>query len=119
MRALAIVWFCTATLLMAQQQVVNQRLSRDFVGHEVRTVAEMGWKSKANGELLALPAKGFEVFLTTDRNLSFQQNVQRFDIAVVVMTAHTNRLSDLQLIVPAVLKVLPFSKKGEVRQIGA
>ena len=77
-----------------------------------------GWKSKANGELLALAAKAFEVFVTTDRNLSFQQNVQSFGIAVVVVRAHTNRLTDLRPIVPALLKVLPFLKKGEVREIG-
>jgi len=49
----------------------------------------------------------------------FQQNLRRFNIAVVVLTAPTNRLNDLRPIVPAVLKVLPFVKKGEVREIGA
>ena len=99
-------------------ECVNQRLARDFVGHEVSTVEQMGWKSKENGELLALAAKAFEVFVTTDRNLSFQQNVQNLGIAVVVMTAPTNRLTDLRLIVPALLKVMPFLRKGEVREIG-
>ena len=97
---------------------VNQRLAQDFIGHEVSTVSQMGWKSKGNGELLALAAKVFEVFVTTDRNLSFQQNVQNLGISVVVMPAHTNRLTDLRPIVPALLKVLPFLKKGEVREIG-
>ena len=99
-------------------ECVDQRLALDFVGHEVSTAEQMGWKSKQNGELLALAAKDFEVFATTDRNLSFQQNLRRFNIAVIVMTAHTNRLVDLQPIVPALLKVLPFLKKGEVREIG-
>ena len=99
-------------------ECVDQRLVPDFVGHEVTTVKRMGWKSKRNGELLTLAAKSFEVLVTTDRNLSFQQNVQRFDIAVVVMTAKTNRLADLRPIVPGVLKVLPFLKNGQVREIG-
>jgi predicted nuclease of predicted toxin-antitoxin system len=99
-------------------ECVNQRLARDFVGHEVSTVAQMGWKSRSNGELLALAAKVFEVFVTTDRNLSFQQNLRRLDIAVVVMSARTNRLADLRLIVPSVLRVLPFLKSGEVREVG-
>jgi len=99
-------------------ECVNQRLLRDLTGHEVSTVAKMGWKSKSNGELLALASKDFEVFVTTDRNLSFQQNVQSLDISVVVMTAKTNRLIDLRPIVPALLKVLPFLKKGEVRELG-
>ena len=99
-------------------ECVDQRLARDFIGHEVCTVAQMGWKSKSNGELLALAADVFEVFVTTDRNLSFQQNVDNLSIAVVVMTAHTNRLADVRPIVPALLKVLPFLKRGEVREIG-
>ena len=99
-------------------ECVDRRLASDFVGHEVSTVEQMGRKSKENGELLALAAKRFDVFVTTDRNLSFQQNVGTLEIAVVVMTAHTNRLIELQPIVPALLKVLPFLKKGEVREIG-
>ena len=99
-------------------ECVDQRLAQDFVGHEAATVNQMGWKSKQNGELLTLAAKHFEVFITTDRNLSFQQNVERFNIAVVVLSAPTNRLRDLRPIVPALLRVLPFLKKGEVREIG-
>jgi len=66
-------------------ECVDRRLASDFVGHEVSTVEQMGWKSKENGELLALAAKRFDVFVTTDRNLSFQQNVGTLEIAVVVM----------------------------------
>jgi hypothetical protein len=71
-------------------ECVDRRLASDFVGHEVNTVEQMGWKSKENGGLLALAAKHFDVFVITDRNLSFQQNVGTLEIAVVVMTAHTN-----------------------------
>lgn len=99
-------------------ECVDQRLAEDFAGHEVLTVKQMGWKSKQNGELLTLAANDFEVFVTTDRNLSFQQNLPRFNVAVVVLTARTNRLNDLRPIVPALLRVLPFLKKGEVREIG-
>jgi hypothetical protein len=98
-------------------ECVDQRLAEDLAGHDVHTVKQMGWNSKQNGELLSLAADHFEAFITTDRNLSFQQNLQRFNIAVVVLTAKTNRLSDLRPIVPAVLRVLPFVKKGEVREI--
>ena len=66
-------------------ECVDRRLASDLVGHEVSTVEQMGWKSKENGELLSLVAKRFDVFVTTDRNLSFQQNVGTLEIAVVVM----------------------------------
>ena len=100
-------------------ECVDERLAEDFAGHDVITVRQMGWKGKQNGELLALAEKHFEAFVTTDRNLSFQQNLARFRIAVVVLTAPTNRLSDLRPIVPALLKTLPLVKKGEVREVGA
>ncbi len=93
-------------------------MAEDITGHDVKTIKQMGWKSKQNGELLTLAASHFEAFVTTDRNLSFQQNLPRFNIAVVVLTAPTNRLRDLRPIIPALLKVLPFVKKGEVREIG-
>ena len=99
-------------------ECVDQRLAGDFTGHEVHTLKEMGWNSMQNGELLTLAAGHFEAFVSTDRNLSFQPNLQRFNIAVLVLTAPTNRLADLRRIVPALLKVLPFVKKGEVREIG-
>ena len=100
-------------------ECVDQRLAGDLTGHEVHTVNQMGWKSKQNGELLNLAADHFEVLVTTDRNLSFQHNLKRFDIAVIVLTAPTNRLSDLRPIVPALLNALPFVRNGEVREIGA
>ncbi len=93
-------------------------MAEDITGHDVKTIKQMGWKSKQNGELLTLAASHFEAFVTTDRNLSFQQTLPRFNIAVVVLTAPTNRLRDLRPIIPALLKVLPFVKKGEVREIG-
>ena len=52
-------------------ECLPKRLKRDLVGHHARTVPEMGWASKTNGELLALAEAGFDVFLTVDRNLSF------------------------------------------------
>ena len=58
-------------------ECLPKRLKRGMVGHHARTVPEMGWASKTNGELLALAEAGFDVFLTVDRNLSFQHNVSR------------------------------------------
>ena len=100
-------------------ECVDHRLSKDVVGHEVSTVARMGWRGKENGQLLTLAADQFDVFLTTDRNLSFQQNMQSFQIAVVVLTARSNRLSDLRRLVPELLKVLPFVKPGETCCVGS
>ena len=99
-------------------ECVDFRLGRDLTGHEVSTVGRMGWRGKANGKLLALAAAEFDVFVTTDRNLSFQQTLERFDLAVVVLKARSNRLKELRTLVPELLKVLPFLKVGETRDVG-
>jgi len=65
-------------------------------GVEVVTVQERGWDSKKNGELLTLAEKEFDVLLTTDQGIPHQQDLSRFDLTIVVLTAKSNRLSDLE-----------------------
>jgi len=96
-------------------ECVDERLARDFAGHDVLTVKDMGWKGKQNGDLLTLAENNFDILVTTDRNMSFQQNLTRLNISVVVLVAATNRLNDLRALVPSSLKLLPFLRKGEVR----
>jgi hypothetical protein len=99
-------------------ECVDWRLSRDIVGHDLKTARQMGWQTIKNGELLALAAREFDVFLTVDRNLSFQQNLVTFPIAVLVLQARTNRLADLRLLVPDLLDALQSAKPGIARFIG-
>jgi hypothetical protein len=66
----------------------------------------MGWASKRNGELLALAVGDFEVFLTVDRNLSYQQDLSSFNIAIVVVVACGNTFEDLRPLAPRILEVL-------------
>jgi hypothetical protein len=99
-------------------ECVDWRLSRDIAGHEVTTARQMGWITITNGELLALAATAFDVFVTVDRNLSFQQNLPAFAIAVVVLRARSNRLADLQLLIPDLLAAIPAAKRGAVTYVG-
>lgn len=99
-------------------ECVDWRLSRDIVGHEVKTARQMGWSTIKNGELLALAAKDFDVFVTVDRNLSFQQNLPAFTIAVIVLGAASNRLADLKPLVPDLLALIPTAKRGAVTYVG-
>ena len=73
----------------------------------------MGWAGTKNGQLLALAEKEFDVFITVDRNLSFEQNLPNFNISVVVLKAHSNRLADLKPLVPEILEILPNLVKGQ------
>jgi hypothetical protein len=72
-------------------ECVDWRLSRDVIGHDVKTARQMGWATIKNGELLTLAAQQFDAFVTVDRNLSFQQNLAAFPIAIFVLRARTNR----------------------------
>jgi hypothetical protein len=72
----------------------------------------MGWASTRNGELLALAVGQFDVFLTADRNVSYQQDLSSFDIAIVVLVARSNRFEDLRPLVPRLLDVIPRAPAG-------
>jgi hypothetical protein len=95
-------------------ECVDWRLARHIPGHEVKTARQMGWTSIKNGELLALASAHFDVFLTVDRNLSFQQNIPDHAIAVVVFRAKSNRLAELSALVPALLSALDSVTEGAV-----
>jgi predicted nuclease of predicted toxin-antitoxin system len=95
-------------------ECLPRRLKRELVGHDAKTAPEMAWASKTNGELLALAAADFDVFLTSDRNLSYQQNVSAFDIAVIVLVARSNSMDDLRPLVPRILRALTTAKAGTV-----
>jgi len=99
-------------------ECVDWRLSRELQGHEVKTARQMGWSTIQNGELLALAAKAFDVFVTVDRKLPSQQNLSGLAIAVVVLRARTNRLADLRPLVPSLLAVLLHTKRGEATVVG-
>lgn len=93
-------------------ECVDWRLAREIPGHEVKTARQMGWTTTKNGELLALAASSFDVFITVDRNLSFQQNLSAYEIAVLVLRARTNRLADLRPLVPKILKTVDVAQSG-------
>ena len=99
-------------------ECVDWRLSRDLIGHQVLTARQMGWASIENGELLTLASQQSDVFITVDRNLSFQQNLAGVSIAVVVLRSPTNRLADLRRLVPELLKAIASARPGSPTIIG-
>ena len=78
----------------------------------------MGWATIKNGELLARASELFDALVTVDGNLSFQQNLSAFKIAVVVLRAKTNRLADIRPLVPDLLAVLSGLKPGTSISVG-
>ena len=95
-------------------ECVDRRLARDLGGHNVTSVPQHGWAGIKNGSLMKLAEAEFDVFITVDRNLSFQQNLPQFDIAVIVLTAVSNRYQDLAPFAPTILDSLRDLKPGAV-----
>jgi hypothetical protein len=93
-------------------------LKRELSGFEVRTVAEVGWAGIKNGALLRLAETEFDLFVTADKNLSYQQPLASFQLGIVVLRARTTKLEDLLPLVPATLEALASVKAGQVRYIG-
>ena len=87
-------------------------------GHEVRTVTERGWSGIKNGELLVLADAEFDLFLTVDQNLKYQQNLTTFRIAIILLVARSNRLKTLQPLMPEVREALDKITAGEFIRIG-
>ncbi len=92
-------------------------LRRHLSGHQVSTVPERGWASKTNGDLLLLASAEFDAFLTADQNLQYQQNPSKYEIAIVVLAARSNRVEDLLPLIPRLLSLLPDARPGRVVRV--
>ena len=99
---------------------IDWRLKRSFdPEHEVETVRERGWIGKRNGELLRAAAPSFDVLLTMDRGIEYQQNLPTFDIAVVLVSARSNRRRDVEPAIPEVNRVLRSVAPGKLYRVSA
>jgi hypothetical protein len=82
-------------------------LRQELPGHDVFTVTYMRWSGKKNGELLALAAsQGFDVVLTMDSGIRYQQNVGKLPVTVIVLAAPSNDIDDLRPLLPTLLATL-------------
>jgi len=98
---------------------IPRRLRQSLHNHRVRTVVEMGWGGIKNGELLRLAASDFDVFITVDKNLQYQQNLSTLPIAVVVLHAQSNELHVLIQLVPDLEATLASLQPRRLVQVGA
>jgi hypothetical protein len=93
---------------------VPRKLRQSMIAHQVITADEMGWAELGNGELLrAAQGAGFAVMITGDKNLSFQQNLQLVELALVVLS--TNNWNVLKHKSQLVLGAVDAAKPGSVQ----
>jgi predicted nuclease of predicted toxin-antitoxin system len=91
-------------------------LKHDFPGHDVLTVRDKNWNSKKNGELIRLMLEdGFDILITFDQNITYQQNLNKYPISLIVLKAQINTYEVLKKFVPEIRLIL--SGKPEKRTI--
>jgi predicted nuclease of predicted toxin-antitoxin system len=93
-------------------ECIDWRLKRHLPGHEVTSVQERGWGGKKNGELLRLASGEYDVFITVDQNLAYQQRLLSQQIAVVVLIVRANTLRQLLPLVPKLRQTLEAIQPG-------
>lgn len=97
---------------------VAKSLRKYLPGHEVKTTREMRWEGLKNGALLAKAEEaGFDLLLTVDQNLRYQQNLSGRAIAVVVMIANGITVDDLRPLLPALENTLLTIQPGQVYEV--
>jgi predicted nuclease of predicted toxin-antitoxin system len=87
-------------------------------GHECETVRGAGFGGTENGELLALAENSFDVLITIDKNIRYQQNLTGRSIAILIIRAASNDLDDIRPQVPHALLALQSIKPGQIVEVG-
>jgi len=100
-------------------ECLPRKLKRLFANCLVSTVSEMGWAGKKNGELMKIARGQFDVFVTADQNLRYQQNLAYADVGVVVLVAANNRIETLAPLMPQADQALKSIAVGQVIEIEA
>ena len=90
-------------------------VKRGLREREIVTVQEMGWDGIKNGELLRLVAAAFDVFITSDKNLRFQQNLSSFDLAVIILPS--NQVPIVEALLPWIAAALDDIKPQDFIEI--
>ena len=99
-------------------ECVPRKLRLELSKHEVHTVTERGWSGIKNGKLLALAEAEFDVLLTVDQNLKYQQNLKAFNIGVILLVARNNRLKTLLPLMPKAKEALENIKASDFIRVG-
>lgn len=92
--------------------------AKQFAGHEIHTVHSLGWSGIKNGELLRRAHAVCDVFVTLDRNLEFQQNIEILTFGIVVVRANSNRMVHLIPLVADIIEAATRVAAGKVERVG-
>lgn len=97
-------------------ECIDRRLAREFSNYshlKIETVRSMGWTGIKNGQLLNLVAANFDVFITVDQGMQYEQNLGQFDLIILVLKTFSNRLVDLREFVPQIVETIENAETGK------
>jgi hypothetical protein len=100
-------------------ECVTRKLRHDLQGHDVHTIEEAGMKGLKNGELLRSASGQYEVLVTVDQNLQYQQNIKTLKLGIIVLVAKRNSYEALHPLMGKAIEALKQIKAGEVVIINA
>ena len=90
-------------------------LRKHLTGHEVKTAFELGWNELSNGELIEAAEKQFDVMITTDQNLRYQQNLEERTLAIIVLMGTS--WAKIQVKVDAITEAIEAAEGSSYREI--
>jgi len=100
-------------------ECIPRKFRSRLPGHECHTVPDLDLAGRKNGELLLLAEQaGFQVFLTVDQGIEYEQNLRQLGIAVILIRARSSRLIDLLPHVPEILAALGAIEGGNLIHVG-
>lgn len=105
-------------MLILLDNCVPKSLKRELPAHTVRHASEMRWEALKDDVLLqSADAANFDLLITADRNMRYQQNLSRYHVGIIVLIAYTNRIQDLRPLIPKLLATLTTVHPGDLHEI--
>jgi hypothetical protein len=99
-------------------ECIDERFRNSLPAHDCQTARYAGLAGLENGELLkAAEAAKFDVFLTVDQGIEYQQNLTRRNIAIIILRSKSSRLKDLLSLLPACLAHIETIRPGQIVKI--
>ncbi len=103
--------------ILLDENLLSRKLKQPFLeaGHDVQNVDDMGWRGTKDTTLLAIAnAEPFDVFVTADKNLPYQQNFQNLTLKVIVLNSKSTRPDRLIPLIIQLIPLLPDLEPGSV-----
>jgi predicted nuclease of predicted toxin-antitoxin system len=95
-------------------ECVTKKLKLLLVGHEVFTIGQLGWTGLKNEILIEKAVKeNFDILLTIDKNICYQQNTAKYNLSIVVLNANNSNIETLQEYIPNFINEVNSFEKGK------